>query len=67
MHKDLESEGITIIRQPVNSPDLAPGDFCLFGLIKQSLSNQDSSKSLHRAITKIIHSIDTKKKETFDK
>ena len=56
----LESEDITIIRQPVNFPDLAPCDFCLFDLIKQNLSDQGSSKSLHRAITKIIHSIDKK-------
>ena len=47
MHKGivnyLESEGITIIRQPVNSPDLAPCDFWLFTLIKQNLSNPDDS------------------------
>ena len=64
MHKDvanyLESESVTVIRQPVNSPNLAPCDFWLFDLIKQNLSDQDSSKSLHRAITKVIHSIDKK-------
>ena len=61
MHKDvvnyLESEGI---RQPANSPSLAPCDFWLFDLIKQNLSDDDSSQSLRRAITKIIHSIDKK-------
>ena len=64
MHTDvvnyLESEGIKIIRQPANSPDLAPCDFWLFDLIKQNFSNHDSSQSLHRAITKIIHSIHKK-------
>ena len=64
MHKDvvnyLESEGIKIIRQQANSPSLAPCDFWLFDLIKQNLSDDDSSQSLHRAITKIIHSIDKK-------
>ena len=64
----LESEDITIIHQPVNSPDLAPCEFCLFDLIKQNLSDQDSLKLLHRAIIKIIHSIDKKAyKKTFDK
>ena len=56
MHKD----GIKIIRQPANSPSLAPCDFWLFDPIKQNLSDHDSSQSLHRAITKIIHSIDKK-------
>ena len=72
MQKDvvnyLESEGIKIIRQPENSPSLAPCDFWLFDLIKQSLSDHDSSHSLHGAITKIIHSIDKKNyRKTFDK
>ena len=60
MHRDvvnyLQSEGITIIRQPVNPPELAPCDFWLLDLIKQNLSDQDSSKSLHRAITN--HTVD---------
>ena len=46
MHKDiviyLQSEGITIIRQSVNSPNLLSCDFCLFDLIKENPSNQDS-------------------------
>ena len=70
-HKDvvnyLESEGTTITRKPINSPDRALCDFRLFDLIKQTLFDQDSSKSLHRVITKIIHSIDKKdyKKKNF--
>ena len=71
VHKDvvnyLESEGITIIRQPVNSSDLAPCDFWLFDLIKENLSDDDSSQSLHCAITKITHSINKKDYiKTFD-
>ena len=62
MHKDvvnyLQSEGITIIRQPVNSSDFASCDFWLFDLIKQNLFDQDKLKPVHRAITKIIHLID---------
>ena len=46
MHKDvvnyLESEGIKIIRQPANSPEVAPCDFWLFDLVKQNLSDHDS-------------------------
>ena len=64
MHKDvvnyLRSEDITIIRQSINSPNLPACDFWLFNLIKQNLSDQDSPKSLHHAITKIIYSIDKK-------
>ena len=51
MHKDvvnyLESEGIKIIRQPANCADVAPCDFWLFDLVKQNLSDHDSSQSLH--------------------
>jgi hypothetical protein len=61
VHKDvlnyLESEGIKIIRQPPNSPDLVPRDFWLFDLIKQNLADQSNSQSLHRTITKIMNSI----------
>ena len=39
--KYLESQGITTIRQPVNSPDLAPCDFQLFDLIKQIKTAQN--------------------------
>ena len=72
VHKEvlnyLESEGIKIIRQPPNSPDLAPCDFWLFDLIKQNLADQSNSQSLHRAVTKIMNFI-TKDdyKKTFDK
>ncbi|CAF3996902.1 unnamed protein product [Rotaria sordida] len=42
----LESEDVTIMPYPPNSPDLAPCDFWLFDLIKQNLDDQDDSKSL---------------------
>ena len=44
--------------QPANSPSLAPCDFWLFDLIKQNLSDDDSSQSLHRAIN---HTFDRQK------
>ncbi len=60
VHKDvlnyLESEGIKIIQQPPNSPDVAPCDFWLFDRIKQDLTDQSHSQSLHRAVTKIMNS-----------
>ncbi|CAM4982674.1 unnamed protein product [Rotaria socialis] len=61
VHKDvstyLESQGIMKMLQPPNSPDLAPCDFWLFDLIKQNLTDQRSSVSLHRAVTKVMFSI----------
>ncbi len=45
VHKDvsnyLESEGLTIIPHPPNSPDLSPCNFCLFDLTKDNLTDQD--------------------------
>jgi len=71
VHKDvlcyLESKGIKIIRQPPNSPDLAPCDFWLFDRIKQHLTDQTDSNSLHRAVTMIMHSFSKEDyKKTFD-
>ncbi|CAF3408292.1 unnamed protein product [Rotaria socialis] len=72
VHKDvstyLESQGIMKMLQPPNSPDLAPCDFWLFDLIKQNLTDQRSSVSLHRAVTKVMFSINEDEyKKTFDK
>jgi hypothetical protein len=43
IHRDvinyLESEGVTVIPHPPNSPDLAPCDFWLFDLIKQNIGD----------------------------
>ncbi len=64
----LESKGITIISHPPNSSDLVPCDFWLFDLIKQNLSDQDDSESLHHAIIKFMNSLNKEKyKKTFDK
>ncbi|CAF2708911.1 unnamed protein product [Rotaria sp. Silwood2] len=61
-HKDvsnyLESEGITIIPHPPNSPDLSPCDFWLFDLIKQNLTDQNNSESLCRAVSNFMNSLD---------
>jgi hypothetical protein len=72
VHKDvlnyLDSESIKIIQQPPNSPDLAPCDFWLFDRIKQDLTDQSDSQSLHRAVTKIMNSFNKEDyKKTFDK
>ena len=44
IHKDvvsyLQSEGVTIMPHPPSSPDLAPGDFWFFDLIKQNIGDQ---------------------------
>jgi hypothetical protein len=72
VHKDvlnyLKSKGIQTIRQLPNSPDLAPCDFWLFDRIKQDLTDESDSKSLHRAVTKIMNSINREDyNKTFDK
>ncbi|CAF4770838.1 unnamed protein product [Rotaria socialis] len=72
VHKDvstyLESQGIMKMLQPPNSPDLAPCDFWLFDSIKQNLTDQRSSVSLHRAVTKVMFSINEDEyKKTFAK
>ena len=62
VHKDvsnyLESEGITIIPHPPNSPDLSPCDFWLFDLIKQNLTDQNNSELLCRAVSNFMNSLD---------
>ena len=64
----LESEGLTIIPYPPNSPDLSPCDFLLFDLIKLNLSDQTDSQALHDAITELMYSLDKEKyRKTFDK
>ena len=61
IHKDVstyfESGGIMIMSQLPNFPDLAPCDFWLLDLIKQNLTDQRDLESLHRAVTKIMLSI----------
>ena len=72
MHKDatdyLESEGLTIIEHPANSPDLSPCDFWLFDLIKDNLNDQDDSESLHDAVIDFMNSLNRDEyKKTFEK
>ncbi|CAF3931805.1 unnamed protein product [Rotaria sordida] len=72
LHKNvsdyLESEGITTIPHPPNSPDLSPCDFWLFDLIKRNLSDHNDAQSLHDAITEFMYSLNKEEyKKTFDK
>ncbi len=68
IHKDVvsyrESESITIMPHPPNSPDLAPCAFWLLDLIKQNLNDQDDSESLYEAVIKFMTSL---KKEDYKK
>ena len=72
VHKDvtdyLESNGLTIIPHPPNSPDLSPCDFWLFDLIKNNLNDQDDAESLHNAVIDFMKSISREEyKKTFAK
>ena len=72
VHKDvsnyLESEGTAIISHPPDSPDLLPCDFWLFDLIKQNPTDQNNSKSLCRAVSNFMNSLDKEEyRKTFDK
>jgi histone-lysine N-methyltransferase SETMAR len=72
VHKDVfdyfESEGLTIIPHPSNSPDLSPCDFWLFDLIKDNLTNQDDLESLHDAVIDFMNSLHPDEyKKTFEK
>ena len=72
VHKDtcdyLENEGLTTIPHPANSPDLSPCDFWLFDLIKDNLTNQDDSESLHAAVIDFMNSLNRDEyKKAFDK
>ena len=56
----IQSQGIQIIDHPPYSPDLAPCDFWLFGLIKQKLAEEEQPKdvkSLAKLVTKILNQI----------
>ena len=72
VHEDvvsyLQSEGVTVMSHPPNSPDLSPCDFWLFDLIKQHIGDQDDAESLHEAVTKFMKSLKKEEyKKTFDK
>lgn len=64
----LESQGIKIIPNSPNFPDMSPCDFRLFDLIKKNLADQSNAESLYRVVS---HFMDSSSKEeyrkTFDK
>ena len=64
----LESESITVVPHPPNSPTLSPYDFWLFDLIKRNLEDQNDSESLHRAVSDFMYSLNSDEyKKTFEK
>lgn len=64
----LEQAGITIIRHPPYSPDLAPSDFWLFDLIKRQLDDHEDVQSQKRQITAILQNIPKDEyRKTFEK
>ncbi|CAF4211367.1 unnamed protein product, partial [Rotaria sordida] len=72
VHEDvssyLESEHLTIIPHPPNSPDLSPCDFWLFDLIKRNLTDQSDSQSLYDAVVNFMYSLSNEEyKKTFEK
>jgi len=72
VHEDvtdyLESNGLTIVPHPPNSPDLSPCDFWLFDLIKDNLADQEDAESLHDAVIDFMNSINREEyRKTFEK
>ncbi|CAF4342129.1 unnamed protein product, partial [Rotaria sordida] len=64
----LESEHLTIIPHPPNSPDLSPCGFWLFDLIKRNLTDQSDSQSLYDAMVNFMYSLSNEEyKKTFEK
>jgi histone-lysine N-methyltransferase SETMAR len=64
----LESEGLTVVPHPPNSPDLSPCDFWLFDFIKENLPDQSDSQSLHDAVISFMNSLSNEEyKKTFEK
>ncbi|CAF4621817.1 unnamed protein product, partial [Rotaria sp. Silwood2] len=64
----LESEDITIVPHPPNSPDLAPCDFWLFDFVKQNIGDKNDAESLNDVITTFMYSLDPEEyRKTFDK
>ena len=64
----LEQEGMTTIRHPPYSPDLAPCDVWLFDKIKQNLTDHVDAKSLENQITEILMTIPKEEyRKTFEK
>ena len=72
VHKDvltyLESEDLTVMPHPPNSPDLSPCDFWLFDLIKQNLNDQNDSQLLYGAVVSFMYSLSKEEyKKIFEK
>ena len=68
MSNYLQSEGITIIPHPPNSPDLSPCDFWFFAFIKENLADQNNSESLHHAVSNFMNSLNREEyRKTLDK
>ena len=64
----LQEEGMTLMRHPPYSPDLAPSDFWLFGYLKRQLTSYPDSNSLQQAVTKELRAIPKDEfKKTFQK
>jgi len=64
----LNQVGITIIRHPPYSPDLAPSDFWLFDLIKKHLDDHLDVQSQKSQITEILLNIPKNEyRKTFEK
>ena len=64
----LESEGLTVMPHPPNSPDLSPCDFWLFDLIKQNPNDQNDSQSLYDDVISFMYSLSKEEyKKTFEK
>jgi transposase len=53
----VQEQGMTLMRHPPYSPDLAPSDFWLFGYLKRQLTSYPDSKSLQQAVTKELRAI----------
>nr|XP_004210174.3 histone-lysine N-methyltransferase SETMAR-like [Hydra vulgaris] len=64
----LNQAGVTIIRYPPYSPDLAPSEYWLFDLIKKKLDDDTDVERKKTCITKLLESIPKKEyKKTFPK
>ena len=64
----LKQHGLTLIRHPPYSPDLAPSDFWLFDYIKMRLDDHNNADSLIDQITRICGDIPKSElKKTFQK
>lgn len=64
----LRQAKVNIMAHPPYSPDLAPSDFWLFQRLKRSLDSYSDARSLAKAITKELNSIDIDEyRKTFKK